>query len=96
MKVEIYGYDPAVYTCAPCINAKRLCGLKKDKFNIDMTFHSVAKAKTESGKPILDNAVTSDLCKRLQRSTVMGMTMPQIFVDGESIGGFDKLRQILK
>ncbi|AIA65033.1 putative thioredoxin [Cronobacter phage S13] len=96
MKVEIYGYDPQFYTCAPCINAKRMCELKKDKFDIDMTFHSVAKGRTESGKPILDTKVTDELCRRLQRSTVMGMTMPQIFVDDESIGGFDKLREVLK
>lgn len=96
MKVEIYGYDPQFYTCAPCINAKRMCELKKEKFNIDLTFKSVAKGKTESGKPILDTAITSELCKRLQRSTVMGMTMPQIFINDEAIGGFDKLREILK
>lgn len=96
MKVEIYGYDPKFYTCAPCINAKRMCELKKEKFDIDMTFFSVAKGKTESGKPILDTAVTSDLCRRLQRTTVMGMSMPQIFVDGAPIGGFDKLREVLK
>lgn len=95
MKIEIYGYAPEFYTCAPCINAKRLCELRKEKFDIDMTFISVAKGRTESGKPVLDAKVTEELCKRLQRSTVMGMTMPQIFVDGVSIGGFDKLREVL-
>lgn len=96
MKVEIYGYAPEFYTCAPCINAKRMCELKKDKFGIDLSFYSVAKGRTESGKPILDTKVTEELCKRLQRSTVMGMTMPQIFIDNVSIGGFDKLREHLK
>lgn len=96
MKIEIFGYDPSVYTCAPCINAKRLCELKQEKFNIDLHFYSVAKGLTESKKPILDTKVTDDLCKRLQRTSPMGMSMPQIFVDGVSIGGFDKLREFLK
>lgn len=96
MKVEIYGYAPEFYTCAPCINAKRLCELKKEKMNIDMTFVSVAKGRTESGKPILDTKVTEELCKRLQRTSVMGMTMPQVFVDGIAIGGFNELRERLK
>ena len=96
MKIEIYGYTQEFYTCAPCINAKRMCELKKEKFDIDMTFYSVAKGKTASGKPVLDTKVTEELCKRLQRTTVMGMTMPQIFIDGVSIGGFDKLREVLK
>ena len=96
MKVEIYGYDPQFYTCAPCINAKRLCDLKKEKMSLDVSFYSVAKGRTESGKPILDTKITDELCKRLQRATVMGMTMPQIFIDGISIGGFNELREQLK
>lgn len=96
MKIEIYGYDQAIYTCAPCINAKRLCELKKEKFDIDMTFISIAKSRTESGKPVLDMSVAAELCKRLQRTSIMGTSMPQIFVDDELIGGFDKLRERLK
>lgn len=96
MKVEIYGFAPEFYTCAPCINAKRLCEMKKEKHDIDMDFFSVAKGRTESGKPVLDSRVTDELCRRMQRATIVGMTMPQIFIDGEHIGGFDKLKEIIR
>ncbi|QHJ78899.1 MAG: hypothetical protein [Caudoviricetes sp.] len=97
MKIEIFGYDPAIYTCAPCINAKRLTQMKIDAgMKLDVSFISIAKSKTASGKPVIDMTVGSELCKRLQRASIMGMTMPQIFVDGRSIGGFSELREFFK
>ncbi|QPI17823.1 thioredoxin [Pectobacterium phage POP12] len=86
---KIYGYTPDVYNCAPCINAKRLLDSRQYPYQ----FISVAKVKTESGKPILDNAVLDELQKL---TNTRSMSMPQIF-DGEyHIGGFDQLKEYLR
>lgn len=93
MKVEIYGYQSDVYMCAPCINAKKLCELKQEKFDINMEFKSVAKRKDDKGRPVLDMVVLNELKDRLNLGSTSGMSMPQIFVNNAHVGGFVELKK---
>lgn len=86
---KIFGYVPAVYNCAPCMNAKRLL----DARAIPYEFVSVADAKTDSGKPIIKNEVLDEIQKL---SGSRPLSMPQIFHDGKHIGGFDQLREYVR
>ena len=87
MKVEIYGFDPKHFKCVPCINAKRLADIKK----LDYTFIPVS----EGEGPVLNKKIIDQLVKRLNRRSEVGLTMPQIFIDDVSIGGFDKFKEKL-
>ncbi|QQV89660.1 thioredoxin [Proteus phage SJ_PmiM] len=87
MKVEIYGFDPKHFKCVPCINAKRLADIKK----LDYKFIPVS----EGEGPILNKQIIDQLVKRLNRRSEVGLTMPQIFIDDKSIGGFDKFKEFI-
>lgn len=86
--IEIYGFDEKYFNCVPCQNAKRFCSARKK----DYTFKSVVNGKDGSGL-VFDEPIVDELLQRLGRESKVGLTMPQVFVDGVSIGGFDKLRE---
>lgn len=88
MKIEIFGFAPEVYNCNPCNNAKRLC----DQKGWDYEFISMADSVSERGKPVINQALATELKSRLPGVPMLGMTMPQIFVDSQHIGGFDEFR----
>lgn len=89
---KIYGFDPTIYNCNPCNNAKRLLEAR----GIDYEFVSVAKGVNDKGKPIIDSVVADEVSKRTGKSP-LGMTMPQIFDEEKNVyvGGFDELRQYI-
>lgn len=82
MKVEIFGFVD--YNCPFCQNAKRLCEAKK----YDYTYTPV-NTGVEDGRPVKDEALIAEIEKR---AGVPMRTMPQIFVDGKYIGGFEEFR----
>ena len=79
--VEIFGFDERRKVCPSCINAKRFCQVK----GMDYTFHSVH-----------DEDILNLLLHKLGREESKGLTMPQIFIDGEHIGGFTELKKFKK
>lgn len=79
--VEIFGFDERRKVCPACINAKRFCQVKDYPY----TFRSVNEDDT-----------LELLLSRLGREESRGLTMPQIFVDGEHIGGFTELKKFKK
>lgn len=85
----VYGYEPSVYNCPPCINSKRLLDARQQKYD----FVSVAKTKDASGAPVLDETVVGTLESLLGTRR---LTMPQIFHDGKHVGGFDQLREYVR
>lgn len=89
MHIEIFGFSPEVYNCNPCNNAKRLCEQKGWEYE----FISVADKVSSTGKPIIRSDVMEEMRKRFNTDNLLGMTMPQVFIDGKSIGGFDQFRQ---
>lgn len=88
--VEIYGFHEAVFKCVPCINAKRLAKMK----GLEYQFNSVAVSMGPNG-PVFDEGIIKELLERLGRESKVGLSMPQIFVDGEYVGGFDQFKEKL-
>lgn len=85
----VYGYEPSVFNCPPCINSKRLLDARHQKYD----FVSVAKSNDATGAPVLDDQVVDKLASLLGTRR---MTMPQIFHDGKHVGGFDQLREYVR
>ncbi|QQV88937.1 thioredoxin [Providencia phage PSTRCR_121] len=83
--IKIYGFNPDHFKCAPCINAKRFCETKGHEYE----FISVSSAPG----PEFNQEVIAELLQMLGRESQVGLTMPQVFIDGVSIGGFDDLRK---
>lgn len=84
---KIYGYIPSVYSCAPCMNSKRLLDAKKHEYE----FVSVAEIVGDM------MMLKQDVIDELEALTgTRKMTMPQIFHDGKHIGGFDQLREYVR
>ena len=74
-----------------CEMAKKLCTRKK----IDFEFISVIrKADNQDGCELIPG-IESELAKLLNKSELKGTTMPQIFVDGNHIGGCDDFKKFL-
>ena len=74
-----------------CEMAKKLCARKK----IDFEFISVIqKADNQDGYELIPE-IESELIKLLNKSELKGTTMPQIFVDGNHIGGCDDFKKFL-
>ena len=74
-----------------CEMAKKLCIRKK----IDFDFISVIKkADNKDGYELIPE-IESELVKLLGKSELKGTTMPQIFVDGNHIGGCDDFKKFL-
>lgn len=85
---KVFGYIPSVYNCAPCMNAKRLLDAKGYEYE----FISVADSST-GGVPNLNEHVIDELEVAIGTRR---MTMPQIFKDGQHIGGFDQLKEYIR
>lgn len=81
--VQIYGF--AYYNCPYCKNAKRLCEAK----NLNYTYSAVDIGIDDQGKAIKDEELINHI---KEKSGVDVKTMPQIFVNGEYIGGFVDFR----
>ncbi|ASD52124.1 thioredoxin [Pseudomonas phage PspYZU05] len=86
MSIVVYGFDPSVYRCVPCINAKRLLDAKRKEYK----FISVAKESGPDG-PVFDESVLDELESLLGRRTKI--SMPQIVINGVAIGGFTELQK---
>lgn len=86
---KVYGFEPAVYNCPPCINSKRLLDAKRQQYD----FVSVADTKDEGGKPVLNEIIVGELESLLGTRR---LSMPQIFHDGKHVGGFDQLREYVR
>ena len=81
--LTIYGYDSNIHRCVFCDNAKRLADVKK----IPYEFINVMPEKG-----VFDEDVIETLLTRLNRESKVSLTMPQIFIRDNHIGGFDDLR----
>ncbi|UYD60037.1 glutaredoxin [Aeromonas phage avDM12-TAAL] len=82
--IELYGFDPLELECKPCLNAKRLL----DTRMVDYVFLPIAKiSKTEEHK-----VNKADLTRRAKEHGVTVTSMPQAFIDGQYIGGFEELK----
>lgn len=84
--LTIYGYDSTIHKCAYCDNAKRLATMKGLPFN----FVNVMPAVGEFDEPVI-----AELLARMGRESRMGITMPQIFWNGNHLGGFDDFRAVV-
>ena len=74
-----------------CEMAKKLCARKK----IDFKFISVIRnADNQDGYELIPE-IENELVKLLGKSELKGTTMPQIFVDGNHIGGCDDFKKFL-
>lgn len=85
--VEIFGYDPECFTCKPCINSKNLSSVR----GINYTFLPI-------GKPDMTDEHKANRAEMLQRAVNLNYevkTLPQIYVDGTHIGGFDEYKKYL-
>lgn len=91
MKVKIYGFDSSLKYCMYCEMAKKLCARKK----IDFDFISVIKKADNKDGYKLIPGIENELVKLLGKSELKGTTMPQIFVDGNHIGGCDDFKKFL-
>ena len=85
--VEIYGFHG--YKCKYCENAKRLCEQRK----LDYVYTPVNDGVDENGRPIKIES-TIDLIRERAGVEII-TTMPQIFFDGDYIGGFDEFRSFV-
>ena len=76
-----------------CELAKRLCKQK----NIEYEFISIIKKSSNApeGFEIIPE-IEKELLKLFNKEELKGTTMPQIFVDGNHIGGSDRFREFLK
>ena len=91
MKVKIYGFDSSLKYCMYCEMAKKLCARKK----IDFEFISIIrKADNQDGYELIPE-IESELIKLLNKPELKGTTMPQIFADGNHIGGCDDFKKFL-
>lgn len=84
MFVEIFGWDPDHLVCKPCLNAKNLVKTR----GMDHVFYPMAKLSvTEEHK-----VNKMELSNRAADLGFVVATLPQIFVDGKHIGGFDDFK----
>ena len=83
-KIEIYGWDPASFKCNPCLKAKRL--MESVKLNYEF-------------KPIpknMESEIKEELIHRLKQDNIELKTLPQIFVNGELVGGFTETKLFMR
>lgn len=85
MFVEIFGWDPEQLICKPCLNAKKLVELR----GMEHQFYPMAKMSVTE-----DHKVNKmELSNRAADLGFVVATLPQIFVDGKHIGGFDDFKE---
>ena len=84
---KVYGYLPSVYSCAPCLNSKRLLDAKGHEYEF------ISVAETVGGMKMLKEDVIAELESLLGTRR---LTMPQIFHDGKHVGGFDQLKDYIR
>lgn len=82
--VEIYGFEG--YNCKYCQNAKRLCESRK----IPYVYIPINDGVDDGGRPIKNDSLIADIRERSGLEVIT--TMPQIFYNGDYIGGFDSFR----
>lgn len=80
--VVVYGVDKKDFLCPFCEKAKSLLQEKE----IDFTFLEVKHSKEN----------IDSLLKRLNKDSLKGMTVPQIFIGEDHIGGFTELKSHLE
>jgi glutaredoxin 3 len=84
MTVEIF----SIPNCPYCVNAKLLC----ENLGLDYTVTNVRDGTQEE-----QDAAKAALIERVgAASGKPPRTMPQIFVDGEYVGGFDQLNAMMR
>ena len=74
-----------------CEMAKKLCTRKKNDFEF---ISVIKKADNKDGYELIPE-IENELVKLLGKSELKGTTMPQIFVDGNHIGGCDDFKKFL-
>ena len=85
MLIEIFGFDPEHFKCKPCINAKNLAELRRFNYK----FYPITKASvTEEHR-----TNKMELTNRANAINLKVETMPQIFIDGKHLGGFDEFKK---
>lgn len=89
--IEIFGFPEDKIICMNCRNAVRLC----EMHGVNYEFHNVIDDLV-GGKFIRNPDVTIDLMKRLGLTSSDKISVPQIFVDGEHIGGLYDLKNYFK
>lgn len=85
--VEIFGFEG--YNCKYCHNAKRLCEARK----IPYIYIPVNDGVDENGRPVKIDSIIADIQDRAGVEVIA--TMPQIFYNGDYIGGFDEFRSFV-
>lgn len=85
MLVEIFGFDPESFVCKPCINAKNLAMSRKMNYK----FYPIAKVSASEEH----RANKMELTNRANAINLVVETMPQVFIDGVHIGGFDQFKE---
>lgn len=89
--IEIFGFREDKIMCPNCMKSKRLC----EENGVEYKFHSVI-TDLIAGKIIRDIEVTKDLVARMGWTSEDPISVPQIFVNGEHVGGLYDLRVYFK
>ena len=89
--IEIFGFPEDKIICRNCRNAVRLCEMHGSNFKF---YHVIDDLI--GGKFIRNPEVTLDLMNRLGLTSSDKISVPQIFVDGEHIGGLQDLKIYFK
>lgn len=89
-EIIIYGFDSKLKYCMYCELAKTFC---KAKY-IKPIFKSIIKENTNLPEGYeFDVDVVSELLQKLGKEELKGTTMPQIFVNGNHVGGYTEFKE---
>lgn len=90
MKVEIYGIPHTLHNCWGCVHACKLL----DENGIGYDFYPVLLPSDNELGFQYDRPRIEELAKRVGRRS-LAFSYPQIFVDGDYIGGYKHLLDLI-
>lgn len=85
--LEIFGWDDEDFRCVPCLKAKRLAESR------GLPFKFIPLAKKNVSETHIDNR--KELESRLSLIGIELTTLPQVFLDGVNVGGFDDFKSAI-
>lgn len=86
--IEVYGIPDTVYNCWGCAASRKLL----DDMGLQYTFHEVVTPVDNEIGFDYNRPKIEELAKRLGSSSLK-LVYPQIFIDGEHIGGYKQLKE---
>lgn len=89
--IEIYGFPEDKVICPNCRNAVRLCELN----GVPYVFYPVISDLVR-GNFVRNMPVTLELMGRLGIESAEQISVPQIFIDGNHLGGLTDLKLFFK